>query len=500
MFKKVLIANRGEIAVRIAQTLQEMSIAVVAVFSDVDRDSPHVSRADEAYHLDGIAPSETYLDAHKIVEAAKHHKVDAIHPGYGFLSENAAFAHLCADEGITFIGPSPKVISAMGDKIVAKQTLETAGVPLVPGWSSDDANLSDIRKAADRIGYPVLLKAAAGGGGKGMRIVEAASDIEGALGAAQREANSAFGDARVFVEKYIARPRHIEFQIFGDHHGNVVHLFERECSIQRRYQKIIEETPAPNFPDSLRQKMGESAVAAAKAINYTGAGTVEFLVDEHGHFYFLEVNTRLQVEHPITEAVVDQDLVRTQVLVAAGEPLPFTQDQLRQTGHALEARIYAEDPARGFLPSTGLIDRYHQPHGRWIRVDSGVRSGSLVTVHYDPMLAKLITWGDSRDESICRMQWALQRYVVLGVTTNIEFLARVIDHPNFANGDLHTHFLDDNDLSASKSGNVPDEAFIIAALTMKRRAASRSRTSGDDESRPVYSDTPWQSSGRWRNT
>jgi acetyl-CoA carboxylase biotin carboxylase subunit len=500
MFRKVLIANRGEIAVRIAQTLQEMGIQAVAVFSDADRASRHVARADEAYHLDGVTPGETYLDGHKLIEAALHHHADAIHPGYGFLSENADFARAVRDAGLTFIGPEPGVIAAMGDKIVAKQTLAEAGVPMIPGWTGAvDAPLSELKRAADEIGYPVLLKAAAGGGGKGMRIVHAAPELEAAHAAAQREAKSAFGDARVFIEKYIARPRHIEFQIFGDMHGNVVHLFERECSIQRRYQKIVEETPSPALDADLRARMGAVAVAAARTLNYTGAGTIEFLADDNGNFYFLEVNTRLQVEHPITELVTDQDLVRAQILVAAGEPLPFTQDDLRQRGHALEVRVYAEDAARGFLPATGRIECYHEPHGRGIRVDSGVGAGAEVSVHYDPMLAKLITWGRDREEARRRMRWALERYVVLGVTTNIGFLADVIAHPAFAAGRTHTHFLTEHELTtARRDGDHEQAALIAAAFAVKQGVGRRSAGATAAESAGAAVD-PWTAGHRWRN-
>ncbi|MBK8268312.1 MAG: ATP-grasp domain-containing protein, partial [Planctomycetes bacterium] len=357
MFKKILIANRGEIAVRIAQTVQELGITAVGVFSEPDRRAVHVSSMDEAYALEGSTSAESYLRIEKIIDIARKHGVDAIHPGFGFLSENEDFAQACADARITFIGPRPDVIRDMGDKIIAKEKFKAAGVPVVPGWSGEgNVSLDELKKIAAGVGYPVLIKAAAGGGGKGMRVVKAESDLQGALEAAQREANAAFGDARVFIEKYITRPRHIEFQIFGDSHGNVVHLFERECSIQRRHQKIVEESPSTALSDELRAKMGEAAVRAAKAIGYTNAGTVEFIVDESGSFYFLEVNTRLQVEHPVTEMVVGRDLVRAQIAVAAGEKLPFEQEQLRQTGHALEVRIYAEDASRNFMPSTGRIE------------------------------------------------------------------------------------------------------------------------------------------------
>ncbi len=498
MFKKVLIANRGEIAVRIAQTLQEMGITAVAVFSEPDRASPHVRCADEAYELPGVIPAETYLNQHALLEAAEQHGVDAIHPGYGFLSENASFARACADSGITFIGPSPDVIAAMGDKIVAKQTLANAGIPMLPGWSgAADAALSDLEQAADEIGYPVLLKAAAGGGGKGMRIVRAKDELSAALGAAQREAKSAFGDARVFLEKYLERPRHIEFQIFGDTQGNVVHLFERECSIQRRHQKIVEESPAPTLSPAMRQRMGDAAVAAAKAINYTNAGTIEFLVDENGGFYFLEVNTRLQVEHPVTEFLVNEDLVRMQILVAAGEPLPLRQEHLHQQGHAIEVRIYAEDPAAGFLPTTGRIERYREPRGRCVRIDGGFATGTEVSVYYDPMLAKLIVWGRDREEARRRMLWALRRYIVLGVTTNIGFLADVIAHPAFAEGRTHTQFIDEHNLTeAAIDSQIEPAALIAAAFAVKQGVG----ISGSGETTTAAVVDPWSVGQRWRTT
>ncbi len=502
MFRKVLIANRGEIAVRVAQTLQEMGIVAVAVYSDADRKALHVQRADEAHALEGNTPGETYLDIHKIIEAAHDHRCDAIHPGYGFLSENEDFAQACKDAGITFIGPSPDVIRRMGDKIIAKTTLANAGVPVVPGFASDgDVDAAALRKAADKIGYPVLLKAAAGGGGKGMRIVREPRELDPALEAAQREAGSAFGDSRVFLEKYIERPRHIEFQIFGDAHGNVVHLFERECSIQRRYQKVVEESPSPALTPDLRQRMGDAAVRAAQAMGYTNAGTTEFIVDPQGNFYFLEVNTRLQVEHPVTELVTRQDLVRAQVLVAAGERLPFSQPALRQDGHAIEVRIYAEDAARGFLPSIGTLERYVPPTGTNIRVDSGVREGSVVTVHYDPMLAKLIVWGRTRDEAIRRLAWALDRYVVLGVTTNIEFLRNLVDHREFQAGRLHTHFLQEQTIAPTRGGDTPEAALVVAALGFKGvLAAGSAKTVQAGSAVAERGEAPWVTAGRWRNT
>jgi 3-methylcrotonyl-CoA carboxylase alpha subunit len=494
VFKKVLIANRGEIAVRVSQTLQEMGITALAVFSDADRKALHVMRADEAHRLPGAAPGETYLDQKQVLAAAKEHGADAIHPGYGFLSENAGFARACAAEGITFIGPQPEVIDAMGDKILAKETLDGSGVPTIPAWAGDATDAAALEKAAAEIGYPVLLKAASGGGGKGMRIVREPGELQAAMEAASREAANAFGDDRVFVEKYIDRPRHVEFQIFGDRHGNVVHLFERECSIQRRFQKIVEESPSPALDEALRERMGAAAVAAAKKLNYEGAGTVEFILAPDGQFFFLEVNTRLQVEHPVTEMVAGQDLVRAQILVAAGDPLPFTQESLRQHGHAMECRIYAEDPARGFLPSTGRVVQFSTPKGAHVRVDASVRRGSEVSVHYDPMLAKLVVWGTDREEARQRMAWALRRFAVLGVTTNIEFLVAVCGNSAFISGDLHTHFLEEQGLTMTPPDTLDDPVAIAAGLVS--RAPQESAAAGSEDLEAVG---PWRSSQRWRN-
>jgi len=499
VFQKVLIANRGEIAVRIAQTLQEMGMSAAGVYSDADREALHVSCLDEAFPLDGNTSSETYLRGDKILEIARRCGAAAIHPGYGFLSENAAFAQMCRDAGIVFIGPTPEAIRAMGDKILAKQTAVGVGVPVVPGWTGSlDGDLENARKEARRIGYPVLIKAAAGGGGKGMRLVHEEGDLTAAVEAAQRESAGAFGDSRVFIEKYIQRPRHVEIQIFGDHHGHVVHLNERECSIQRRHQKIVEESPSPVVTAALRAEMGEAAVRLASVIGYTNAGTVEFILDESGSFYFLEVNTRLQVEHPVTELITRQDLVAAQVRVAAGEPLPFRQEDLRPSGHALECRIYAEDASRGFVPSTGTIELLRLPAGCNIRVDSGVTTGSNVSVYYDPMLAKLIVWGHNREDSLRRMVWALERFVVLGVTTNIEFLRNLMLHPEFWSGRLHTHFLEEHRVSANDAEDVPNEAWIAAALASRLLAdgngsAVRSAHSGQDGT-----PSPWRSAGAWR--
>lgn len=497
MFRKVLIANRGEIAVRISKTLQQMGVRAVAVYSDIDRDAPHVSCADEAYRLSGTTAAETYLNVDRIIEIAKKAKAEAIHPGYGFLSENAAFAEACAQAGLTFIGPTPDVIREMGDKIAAKRRMEAAGVPVIPGWSGDaNAKAKDVQRAADGIGYPLMVKAAAGGGGKGMRLVESSGELVAAVEAASREAKAAFADGRIFLEKYLARPRHIEFQIFGDSTGRVVHLFERECSIQRRHQKIIEESPSPALTPELRERMGAAAVAAGKAMGYTNAGTVEMLLDANGDFYFLEVNTRLQVEHPVTECITHRDLVRLQLDVAAGRPLPDELETLQPDGHAVECRVYAEDPQRGFLPSTGVIGCYRPPAGPNVRVDSGVEAGSEVTVHYDPMLAKLITTGRSREDALRRMAWALDRYVVLGVSTNIEFLRRVIDHPDFVAGKTHTHFLDEHDLAAAPPADAKTDRLALLAAAW--HVANHRSAPGATAARTAAAASPWNEGGYWR--
>jgi acetyl-CoA carboxylase biotin carboxylase subunit len=440
--KRVLIANRGEIAVRVTRTLQQMGITVCAVYSDPDKDALHVEVADEAYALGGTTSLESYLDGDKLIALMQQHKIDAVHPGYGFLSENAEFARKCQQAGIVFIGPSPEVIEAMGDKLRAKELVTAHGVPTVPSYAPPaEATFADYQREAERIGYPLLVKAAAGGGGKGMRRVEAASELEGAIQMARGEAGKSFKDDRVFLEKYIERPRHVEIQIFGDSHGNVLHLGERECSIQRRYQKIIEESPSPAVNAELRARMGETACRGAQALNYTNAGTVEFLLDANGEFYFLEVNTRLQVEHPITECVYGYDLVRLQVQVARGEALPFKQEDVQPRGWAMECRLYAEDPQHNFLPSTGTLYVYEPPQGPGIRVDSGVQQGSVISVYYDPMLAKLITFGGDREEARQRMVWALGHFPVLGLSHNLGFLKTLLEMEPFIAGDTHTGFL-----------------------------------------------------------
>ncbi len=424
MFRKILIANRGEIAVRLIRACQEMGIDTVAVYSDADRTALHVALADVAVRIGPAPPRESYLCGDCVLQVALEHGCDAIHPGYGFLSENAGFADTVTAAGLTFIGPSGSAMRIMGAKTSARTAMQAAGIPVVPGFQGSQAD-ADLIAAARVIGFPLLVKATAGGGGKGMRILHESTETLDALASARREARSAFDDDQIYLEKLIERPHHVEIQIFGDHYGNVVHLFERECSVQRRHQKIVEETPSPFLDDTLRQRMGEAAVAAAQAVGYTNAGTVEFLVDRQRNFYFLEMNTRLQVEHPITEVVTGVDLVKLQLRVAAGEPLPFKQNDLSQRGHAIECRVYAEDPANGFLPSIGRVFTSVEPVGPGVRVDAGVTSGDEVTLHYDPMIAKLIVSGETRDDAIAKMLWALHHYVILGeVTTNIPFLPR----------------------------------------------------------------------------
>ena len=465
MFKKILIANRGEIAVRIMRACGELGIQTVAVYSDADKHALHVQQADEAMHIGPAAPKESYLDMDKIIDAAKLAHADAIHPGYGFLSENAAFAAAVASAKLTFIGPSADSIRAMGDKAESKIRMKEAGVPTVPGYEKLESE-NDFRQAAKEIGYPVLVKAAAGGGGKGMRVVNEGSELHDAIESARREALNAFGDERLLMEKYVANAHHVEFQVFGDQHGNLVHLFERECSVQRRHQKIIEETPSPLLTPELREQMGEAAVAAAKAVGYYNAGTVEFIFDpDLSTFYFLEMNTRLQVEHPVTELVTGLDLVHWQIRVAAGEHFPFAQSYFNQRGHAIECRIYAEDPANGFLPGTGTLLQFIEPRGPGIRVDSGFTAGDEVTHFYDPLLAKLIVHAETRGAAIQRMGAALKEFIIHGVVTNIDFLQVVLRHPDFANGNISTRWVESNLESGSllPEDQQPPALHLLAA-------------------------------------
>jgi acetyl-CoA carboxylase biotin carboxylase subunit len=442
MFKKILIANRGEIAVRIIRACHEMGIKAVAVYSDVDRASLHVLKADEAHHIGAAAASESYLDIGKIIDAAKRSGAEAIHSGYGFLSENAKFAQACAEAGVKFIGPSVAAMELMGSKTRARQQMETAAVPCVPGTSRGLESLGQAERVAEEVGYPLLLKAAEGGGGKGMRLVRAREELRPALESAQSEALRAFGDSEVYVEKLIANPRHVEVQVLADEHGDIVHLGERECSIQRRHQKVLEEAPSPIVNEQMRQRMGEVAVRVAKAAGYTNAGTVEFLVDEVGKFYFLEMNTRLQVEHPVTELVTGVDLAHLQIRIAAGEKLPFAQEDVHIRGHAIECRIYAEDPDNNYFPSPGKITLLLTADGPGIRHDSGIYEGWTVPIDYDPLLAKLIGYGSDRAQAISRLRRALDEYLVGGIKTNISLFRRILGDQDFQAGNLDTGYLD----------------------------------------------------------
>lgn len=441
---KILIANRGEIAIRVIRTCQQMGVSTVAIFSDADEQALFVKQADEAVRIGGHQPSESYLMMDKVIAAAKRTDADAIHPGYGFLSENAAFAAKCKEAGVIFIGPKPEAILALGDKKRSKQLVQQHGVPTVPGYDGDDQRVENLAQQAEQVGFPLLLKASAGGGGKGMRIVREAKNLQKEIEAAKREAQSAFGDDTLLLERYFENARHIEFQVFGDRHGNVVHLFERECSIQRRYQKIIEESPSPALTPELRARMAEAAVNAAKSVGYDNAGTVEFILDDKGEFYFLEVNTRLQVEHPVTEAITGLDLVRLQIEVAEGKPLPFKQHDITSTGHAIECRIYAEDPYNQYLPVTGTIRHFLPFETEAMRYDTGVVSGSAIDVFYDPMIAKVIAKGPNRVEALRIMANALHKTVLTGLTTNKGFLITVLNSEGFANGNFDTKYLDNN--------------------------------------------------------
>ena len=463
---QVLIANRGEIAVRVIRGCRELGLPTVAVFSDADSRAPHVLAADRAVRIGPPAPSASYLSIEAVLGAARQTGADAIHPGYGFLSENPAFAAACAEAGVTFIGPPSAVIERLGSKIAARAIAQTAGVPVVPGETPADQNTDAIAAAARKVGLPALLKPSAGGGGIGMKTVREEGTLLSAIEQARREAQAAFGDGTLYVERLIERPRHIEIQVLADNHGNVVHLFERECSIQRRHQKVVEETPSTAVSPKLRQRMGEAAVAIARAADYRNAGTVEFLVDGTGDtasFYFLEVNTRLQVEHPVTERVTGVDLVHAQIAIARGEALPFDQHALAQRGHAIEARVYAEDPSRADLPQAGPLLLYREPSMPGIRIDSGVTEGGEVSVHYDPLVAKLIADGPTREIARRRAIEALRNYPILGIRTNVAFLIALLEHPRFVAGDIDTRFLDVEGESLRSNGAVPDEAMEVAA-------------------------------------
>jgi 3-methylcrotonyl-CoA carboxylase alpha subunit len=497
MFNKILIANRGEIACRIIKTARRMGIRTVAVYSEADANARHVRLADEAVLLGPAAARESYLVADKILDAAKRTGAQAVHPGYGFLSENADFSEACANNGITFIGPPASAIRAMGSKSEAKKIMGAANVPLTPGYHGDDQDPTLLHKEADQIGYPVLIKAAAGGGGKGMRLVEKSGEFLDLLASCKREATSSFGNEHVLIEKYITKPRHIEIQVFADTQGDCVYLFERDCSVQRRHQKVLEEAPAPGMTLARRQQMGEAAVAAAKAVGYVGAGTVEFIANQDGSFYFMEMNTRLQVEHPVTEMITGQDLVEWQLRVAAGQPLPLTQERLQIRGHALEARIYAEDANKGFLPSTGSLIRLVPPaESIHVRVDTGVEEGDEITPFYDPMIAKLIVWDENRDAALARMRKALADYQVAGVTTNIDFLSRLVACPAFAGADLDTGLIErQKDFLFPPVQAAPRDVLLVAVvgelLWEQHTAKQQAKASGDPWS-------PWHARDGWR--
>ena len=497
MFEKILIANRGEIACRVIKTARRMGIKTVAVYSEADANARHVRMADEAVLIGPPAVRESYLVGEKIIAAAKQTGAQAIHPGYGFLSENEAFCHACEREGIVFIGPPVAAIRAMGSKSEAKKLMDAAGVPLTPGYHGDDQDPAWLHQQADAIGYPVLIKAAAGGGGKGMRLVEKSAGFPDLLASCKREAASSFGDEHVLVEKYIVKPRHIEIQVFGDTQGNVVYLFERDCSVQRRHQKVLEEAPAPGMTPERRAAMGQAAVAAAKAVGYVGAGTVEFIANQDGSFYFMEMNTRLQVEHPVTEMITGLDLVEWQLRVASGEPLPLAQEQLQLRGHALEARIYAEDPDKGFLPSTGKLVHLAPPaEDLHVRVDTGVEEGDEISPHYDPMIAKLIVWDVNRDRALARMLQALAEYRVVGVANNIAFLSRLTACPAFSGADLDTGLIErEKDYLFPGEQRVPDEVWLVAALAELEREAERARNAARRDQDPL---SPWHSRDGWR--
>ncbi|MBD9628792.1 acetyl/propionyl/methylcrotonyl-CoA carboxylase subunit alpha [Pseudomonas sp. PDM19] len=490
----LLVANRGEIACRVMRTAKALGLTTVAVHSATDRNARHVEEADIAIDLGGAKPAESYLRADAVLAAAKAAGAQAIHPGYGFLSENAGFARACEEAGLVFLGPPASAIDAMGSKSAAKALMETAGVPLVPGYHGEAQDYATFQREAERIGYPVLLKAAAGGGGKGMKVVEREAELAEALESAQREAQSGFGDSRMLVEKYLTKPRHVEIQVFADQHGNCLYLNERDCSIQRRHQKVVEEAPAPGLSLELRQGMGEAAVRAAQAIGYVGAGTVEFLYDEgSGQFFFMEMNTRLQVEHPVTEAITGLDLVALQIRVARGEPLPITQEQVPLIGHAIEVRLYAEDPEGGFLPASGHLALYREPAaGPGRRVDSGIREGDDISPFYDPMLAKLIAWGENREEARQRLLSMLGETAVGGFKTNLAFLRRVLAHPAFAEGELDTGFIgryQDDLLPAATA--LPERFWQLAAEAWVQSEAARVR--GDD------AHSPWSAQSGWRS-
>jgi len=494
MFKKILIANRGEIAVRVIKACQELGIKTTAVYSETDKTALHVQIADETVLIGAPPPLESYLNIDKIISIAHQTTAEAIHPGYGFLAENSNFAERCEKEGIVFIGPNSKAMALVGDKLGSRQTMSAAKIPIIPGMQQKVADFEQLRIEAEKIGYPVMLKASAGGGGKGMRIVYSADELKEAMEGGMREAKSAFGDESVYLEKFIEQPRHVEFQVIADHHGNVVHLFERECSIQRRHQKIIEESPSVALDDELRLKMGETAKRVIRESGYTNAGTVEFLLDKNKDFYFLEVNARIQVEHPVTEFVTGIDLVKQQIRIAAGELLPFRQEDVQQKGHAIECRIYAEDPENNFLPSLGTIHFVQEPTGPWVRTDSGLYSGIEVSMYYDPILSKLIVWGQDRNDAIQRMKNALENYIILGIKTQIPFLKAVIEHPEFMSGNTNTNFIKDHFPDWKMPEFNQDEiSKVLAVAAIHELANSKNELRIAKQSHL----TPWNTIGQW---
>ncbi len=493
MIKKVLIANRSEIACRIIKTCQEMNINTVAIYSDVDKNSLHVQLSDEAVLIGPAPANQSYLNQDAIIKAALDTNCDAIHPGYGFLSENPEFNRKVRDAGLIFIGPSPEPTELLGSKVASRELMIKSAIPVIQGMKTSSKNIDDFINTADRIGYPVLIKASAGGGGKGMRIVYKKEDLENAVNAAMRESLSAFGSDEVYLEKYIEQPRHVEFQVAADHYGNAIHLFERECSIQRRHQKIIEETPSTALDDELRHKMGETAIKVVKVAKYDSIGTVEFLVDKDKNFYFLEVNTRIQVEHPITEMTTGLDLVKLQIQIADNQPLSLKQEDISKKGHSIECRIYAEDSDNNFLPSSGKILFYKPPVGPGIRNDTGIYQDATVSVFYDPILAKLVVWGQNRDEAINRMILALKDNIILGVKTSTKFMIKCLEHPEFKKGNTFTDFIEKN-LQNHKEKNIKDLNIALTAAVFLNDKAKKSNVIKLSDSKSY---NPWLSIGKW---
>ncbi len=497
MLKKILIANRGEIAVRIIRACREMGIKTVAVFSEIDRKALHVRFADEAYSIGPAPSSQSYLDMEKIIQVAKKSGAEAIHPGYGFLAENAAFVKMIESEGLVFIGPPSKAVELLGDKVAARKTMKSAGVSIVPGTEVEIASENQAVSIAEKIGFPILIKAVGGGGGKGMRIVKENSGMKEALRGAKSEAKSAFADPRIYIEKYLERPRHVEIQILADKYGNVIHLGERECSIQRRHQKVVEESPSPVVDEKMRQAMGKQAVTAAKAAGYVNAGTMEFLVDQDRNFYFLESNTRLQVEHPVTEMVTGVDLAKEQIRIASGMKLSYKQEDIKWKGSSIECRIYAEDPDNNFLPSVGTVHSYVEPSGPGVRVDSGLSEGLEISLYYDPLIAKLLTWGNDRTEAIERMKRALSEYRISGVATTIPFHMAVMNNQKFREGKIHTHFIEEEMekgqlvVGADSDDILKAVAVFSALLDYQEKKETKTLVS-----KPKSKDSPWKVEGR----